>query len=580
MNKQELEYIKENYFKENINLGFIFEAINEALEAGSQRNLLLEDMEGMSLTLSAIPEIDVTELGWTDVRTVGDKEVDGPARSQLLQFLSRIPGTDLEQKLKSIADFYADPDNAGLDSPNLGDKISNVLSYLVFYKTLTKVISNFNAASAGFNFEAFLAVLLNGTQIPANTGTIADFTAGDKTPISLKLYSEKSVVVGGSFNDLVGDLVEPKYGHDFMQYVVVMKSFEDVTQGLEVKGDLKFFRFNFTLDNVANIILASMAKSVRCIEISNEFIQRIDAGENDYDFGATLPEQENLSPEVLEARFIKEFTKEVATLRAFKGAEIDLQLTPDQIDWFTKNPLDWANDDSFFTPRPFGGGERVIRGRSKIQIGNPALDKAVATAFGEAGYDDNQMWAIKKAVVEATANVNAVFSATELKSQRAQILRAPGVFADPQASVEFYNGLTDPELKKKALLNTRGRLQNLQFDLNRGHVYRIQGLAGTYPALPDGQSKVNIGEIKIGAVYVQEMLNKLTAELNQSIFSLFQSVKAVQEGTYAFMAGGLNDDNEARKAITASNDVAAKTEELSSDAAAAIAQSPGTEENN
>jgi hypothetical protein len=36
----------------------------------------------------------------------------------------------------------------------------------------------------------------------------------------------------------------------------------------------------------------------------------------------------------------------------------------------------------------------------------------------------------------------------------------------------------------------------------------------------------------------------------------------IQEGTYAFMAGGLQDDAEAQKAIKASNDVAAKTEEL------------------
>jgi hypothetical protein len=144
----------------------------------------------------------------------------------------------------------------------LGEKIANILSYLVFYKTLTKVISNFNAASAGFNFEAFLAVLLKGEQIKANTGTIADFKTNDNVPISLKLYAENSVVVGGSFSDLVGDLTEPKFGHDFMQYVVVMKSFGEVKQGLDVKGDLKFFRFNFTLDNVADIVLASMDKSV------------------------------------------------------------------------------------------------------------------------------------------------------------------------------------------------------------------------------------------------------------------------------------------------------------------------------
>ena len=550
MNKNELKYIKEHYFKENISLGFIFDTINEVLEVNSPG--LLQEQEATSLTLTAIPDIDVTELGWTDVRTVGNQEVDGPARNQLMQFLSNISGGDLQQKLQKIADFYENPDNANLKSGNLGKRISNILSYLVFYKTLTKVISNFNAASAGFNFEAFLAVLLQGEQIKANTGTIADFKTADNTPISLKLYAEKSVVVGGSFYDLVGDLTEPKFGHDFMQYIVVMKSFEGkAKQGLDVKGDLKFYRFNFTLDNVADIVLSSMKKSLICIEIPNEFIQRIKAGELDYDFSATLPAQETLSTEVLETKFINEFKEFVIWPMINRGKRIDLNLTDEEITGFFKNSLDWANNDNLFTTRKIGEQDRVVRGRSVIQIGNRALHDAVETAFGESGYDELQKWAIKKAVVEATLKVNEEFSATNIKSERAEMLSG-NVFADARASVQFYNSLEDPELKKRALLNTRGRLSNLQFDLNRGQVYDIAD---------------NIGQIKIGAVYVQSMLDNITTELNQTIFQLFQSVKMIQEGTYAFMAGGLADDGEARKAIQASNDVAAKTTELAPGAA-------------
>ena len=558
MDEQELKYIKENYLKQNIGLGFIFDTINEVLETKDSN--LLQEQETGSMTLTAIPEIDVTELGWTDVRTVGDKEVDGPARNQLMQFLSNIPGGDLQAKLKKIADFYESPDNANLGSGNLGEKIANILSYLVFYKTLTKVISNFNAASAGFNFEAFLAVLLQGEQITANTGTIADFKTADNTPISLKLYAENSVVVGGSFYDLIGDLTEPKFGHDFMQYVVVMKSFEDVKQGLDVKGDLKFYRFNFTLDNVADIVLSSMKKSVVCIEIPSEFIQRIKAGELDYDFSATLPAQETLSTEVLEARFIEEFKEIVIHPMIKYGRRIDLDLSAEEITSFFKNSLDWANNDNLFKPKKLGEEMRVVRGRSPILMSNPALQDAVETAFGESGYDESQKWAIKKAITGATAKVNAIFSAATLKSERAEMLSS-ATFADARTSVKFYNSLTDPELKKRALLNTRGRLSNLQFDINRGQVYDIAD---------------NIGQIKIGAVYVQSMLDNITTELNQTIFQLFQSVKMIQEGTYAFMAGGLADDGEARKAIQASNDVAAKTTELAPGAASAPqTQAPG-----
>ena len=58
------------------------------------------------------------------------------------------------------------------------------------------------------------------------------------------------------------------------------------------------------------------------------------------------------------------------------------------------------------------------------------------------------------------------------------------------------------------------------------------------------------------------MLNKLTEDLNQSIFAIFESVKMIQEGSYAFMAGGLQDDAQAAKAINASRDVEAKTQDL------------------
>ena len=460
---------------------------------------------------------------------------------------------DLQEKLTNLALIYESPDEElTLEEGNPGQRIANALSYLVFYKTLTKVISNFNAASAGFNFEAFLAVLLEGSQIHANTGTIADFKTKDNTPISLKLYNEKSVVVGGSFNDLVGDLVEPQFApHDFMQYVVVMKSFEDATQGLDVKGDLKFYRFDFNLDNVANLILDSMDKSVRCIEISSEFIRRIEAGESDYDFSAELPAQENLSPEELESKFIQNFTDLVTKPIKYTRSpyqDVELNLTPQEISSFMTNQLDWANNDELFTPKRFGEEMRVIRGRVNINNNKEgAAAKAVASAFGEKGYDKYQLWAVRWAISQATQQVNKEYSAKTLKTARAEMLAGAGVFADAQTSVDFYNRLDSPEMKKRALLNSRGRLSNLQFDLNRSQVIDISD---------------NIGQIKIGAQYVQEVLNKMTRELNESIFSIFQSVKMIQEGTYAFMAGGLADDSEAEKAITASQDVQTKTQDL------------------
>ena len=104
-------------------------------------------------------------------------------------------------------------------------------------------------------------------------------------------------------------------------------------------------------------------------------------------------------------------------------------------------------------------------------------------------------------------------------------------------------------MKKLALLNTKGKLETYQFDVNRAQVLEISE---------------DLGTIKIGARIVQEMLNKMTTDLNEAIFDIFMNVKSVQENTYAFMAGGLQDDERAQESIKASNRIAYKTEELRS----------------
>ena len=525
------------------------------------REQFLNERKEINLTLQAIPEISVTELGWTDVQTKGDKEIAGPARQQLLQFVSQITGSDISGKVQSLAEFYANPQSIELADESTGKRIAKALSYLTFYKTLTKVISNFNAASAGFNFEAFLAVLLDGQQIVANTGTIADFKTGDNVPISLKLYNEKSVLVGGSFTDLVGDLVNPQFApHEYMQYVVVMKSFEGESSGLDVQGSLKFYRFNFTLDNVANIVLNSMGKSVKCIELPVEFVRQVQAGNKDFDFSSVLPSQENLpSTEEMETTFVGALNKLMAK-----------QKLPEEYVNMLTQILDWANNDEIFKPVPKGERNIVVRGQSDIQVSNKALNAAITSFLQSSDVDESVLAPttqnrnlIRSMVSAANKVVTDQFTAKKLKGARAAALKKKGVFLDASKSVEFYNSL-DPEMKKRALLNSRGYLDTLQFDLNKGQVLRIQDIAGEFSALPEGQAEPSIGIIPIGTTYVQEMLNRMTKELNEAIFDIFISVKDVQEGTYAYVAGGLSDevDHEAQKAINASNKIASKTEEL------------------
>ena len=571
------EFLSTNQKNKSISsIGDLFKLIEEVYEvekgllfkqAKSEIQVLkeqfLNERKDLNLTLQAIPEISVSELGWTDVQTKGDQRVSGPEREQLGQFLKQIEGEDLAAKIASLALFYENGPSEDYDSLPVGEKIAKVLSYLVFFKALTKVVSNFNAASAGFNFEAFLAVLLDGQQVPANTGTIADFTTGDQIPISLKLYNEKSVVVGGSFNDLVGDLVNPQFsGFDGMRYVVCMKSFtssetgEKQGAGLDIEGDIKFFQFDFTLDNIADIIARSMDKSKICMQLPREFIR----SNGEIDVAAKLPGSNMPSPQELEQKFIVNFYKLLK--KELKRYRPPIELDESVFEPFL-DALEWSKRDSIFNPIKKGEDRKiVVRGQSGIlgktrnkEIYNIAFSMAEEGKIPLFREDSDKLALTPKqiatelrwCVVNATALVNQDYSAASVKSDRNRILKRANFYAALSTSVKFYNSITDPEMKKRALLNSRGMLETYQFDVNRKQVLEISQ---------------NLGVIKIGARIVQEMLNKMTQDLNEAIFDIFTNVKIIQDSTYAFMAGGLQDDEKAKASIKASNAIAYKTEEL------------------
>ena len=62
----------------------------------------------------------------------------------------------------------------------------------------------------------------------------------------------------------------------------------------------------------------------------------------------------------------------------------------------------------------------------------------------------------------------------------------------------------------------------------------------------------------------------MTSLINDAIFGIFLSVKNVQDSTYSYMAGGMQDESKADEAITASNDIIKRTKDL---------KQSGTEEN-
>ena len=160
----------ENHFKGDkgdkttLSLDVLLQSINEVMSEMPDLRTPLNERIGSPATVSydGIPEISLTELGWNKLETEEGTEVAGEQRALLENYLKNIaPGGDLTAKIKALDSFYESGFNQ-IESEKTTEMISKTLSFLVFYKTLTRIITNFNAASAGFTFEAFLATLLGG----------------------------------------------------------------------------------------------------------------------------------------------------------------------------------------------------------------------------------------------------------------------------------------------------------------------------------------------------------------------------------------------------------------------------------
>lgn len=626
------KYLSKNNKKQSVStMGDLFSLIEEVFEvkkgtlfkeAKSELQVLkeqfLNEKKDLTLTLQAIPEIAVSELGWTNL-TGEAGEVSGPERKKLEQFLSNIQGNSFQEKILSLAKFYDDPDAAmqsmfGGDSPSMPAQIAAALGYLTFFKTLTKVISNFNAASAGFNFEAFLAVLSGGEQVKANTGTIADFIAridGTNTPISLKLYQEGKLHVGGSFTDLANDLAEQKeiFDYPFMRYLAVTKQFDGgKKEGLDINGKLRWFQFDFTLENVFDILAQSSAKSRKCIMLPKAFI----SGEIT-DFASTLPGSAIPSPEKLEQVFVRAFNKEInAHNKRYSKPGLEKYIVSQEAAEAILANLNWSTNDSIFAPynpdkeylsklkkkgeeppedfvptEPYiSRGDSVIPGTRSEQFKN--IMQVVASSLASIeGYDmsDPEIYIesptsrkanlVKNLAINiALANnggkdssagpdaVLAVFSRSKLKDERLKRLNKRGTFATIEQSLKWYNdeARTDDE-RKLALKQCYGYLTTEQFNLNQPVVEKVHTLSNKR-TLPKGQTTSEIATLYVGNQNTQNMLNRMTGLLNEAIFGMFVSIKEVQENSYSFMAGGLQEEEKADEAIRASNDIIQKTRDL------------------
>jgi hypothetical protein len=408
---------------------------------------------------------------------------------------------------------------------------------------------------------------------------------GKDVPISLKLYGEGHLHVGGSFTDLVNDLVSPQYDTPMMRYIACTKKFEDDKKaGLDINGKIKFMRFDFTLQNVMNCMAISSKKSKQNALLAAEFIRRVEKGEEDIDYRAGLPGINLPSTQELENEFIEEMRSE------FRGTSF----SDEQVKYFIEL-IGWSKNDAPFIPIDVVDYDEtgtkfvtptVIRGQSPIPYSNrgkpeskekyQSLLAMVAANMPEdlrpaegarpaeiKEFNKNVAFVAQRYGI-ANARILARYNIAELNKERDIILANAFDGVTLERSLEVYNSLADdPERQKIALQNSFGYLNRKQFNLIQTAVENLDSLVDSRtPVLPKGQSSVVFGIIEVGARNTQNMLNRMTSVLNNAIFDIFVNVKAIQDNTYGYVAGGMKDDSKATNAIEASTNVISKTEEL------------------
>jgi hypothetical protein len=176
---------------------------------------------------------------------------------------------------------------------------------------------------------------------------------------------------------------------------------------------------------------------------------------------------------------------------------------------------------------------------------------------------------------DPTAGVLSVFRASEIEAERKAtlkgILEAEGGFLTPDDSAQVYFDTKNPAFKKALLQHSLGYLTTMHFSMNQAQATNgeapgpdtpVKAPTDTNPRntkiVKGGTGAIFLGEIKVGAKYVEEAMTRVKDILDQEILEIFDSLKELSDNLNHFFAGGLSDDTLATSAIGNAHNIGSK----------------------
>jgi len=554
-----------------LDLKALLEMVEEVMDSTSA--LLHEAVAKAPVTktynISQVPMVPVSELGWANNE---DGAEGGSQRKTLEDWLRPIgsSGDDFQSKIQAVVDKmnggFTPSDHGG----NMRKYIQEVMSYLVFLKSLTMAITNFNASAAGFNFEAFLAVLMGGSQIPAgqtgDVSTIADFVAklgGETVPVSLKLYGKGSLKTGGSYTDLCHDLTgkstrssdwaswaSQQSGGGGMRYLVCDKAFQEAVDKegnqlgpLSRSGNIRFHEFDITVGNLFAMFSKASGKTNNCVASDSDFMARLkawdDAGRKEPvptlgtrgEGGSFVPlpdkqsvgnaEKLALSTDANDPGFLWYLqTVAAPNLSALGDGLPDLMqgIAAAYAIYVEENP---NHASKFFAPVS-NVDNVVLKWAGWDGVGETTQPKKdFKTKYG----NDFSIAKVRAHLGKSFSKFNNdVLTSQDPRGQALQSL--DWQYGDVIA--KWYEGLSD-EAKKIAILNSKGYLGRAKWEIPDGPSRTLgKGLIATLP---------------IGAPHVQGMLDKIQDEVMQEVFAIFDEMATMSEKLNSYFANGLKEES-------------------------------------